>query len=195
MHRPRILNLVSSWLVAPQSAPFDAATPLVGRGLDEVAGRAFEASEPGTLSFGYLTAIVRSYENDDTAASATRALLADAGDPHGTAGVAVVNRRLRPLSGDRGGVVTWGTVRGFDSSRSAWATAVIRRDHLVWDVTVTGIGIAQLERTVIDLAGQLARRPASDWGLWDLLPDVDDLPGPMRVDALFTSPDLAAVAA
>lgn len=195
MQRPRILNLVTSWLVAEQSTPFHAATPLVGCGLDDVAGRAFETSEPGALPIAYLTTIVRSYENDAAAVSATRALLADAGDLRGTLGVAVVNRRQRPLPGDRGGVVTWGIVRGFDADRSAWATAVTRRGHVVWDVTATGFGIAQLERTVIDIAGSVCRRPGTDWGLWDLLPGVDDLPGPMRVDAVFTFANQRAIAA
>ena len=195
MHRPRLLNLVTSWLEAGQATPFDAATPLVGRGLADVAGRGYVAAEPGSSPIGYLTAFVREYETETAAMSATRALLADAGDVRDLDGVAVVNRRERALPDARGGVVTWGTVRGFDAERAIWSTAVVRHGHLVWDITVTGVGRGHLERAAIDVAGTISGREPAGWGLWDLLPAVDELPGPMRVDAVFTTPALASVAA
>jgi hypothetical protein len=195
MHRPRLLTLVTSWLEAGQTTPFDAATPLVGRGLADVAGRAYVATESGSGPVEYLTAFVRAYETDMAAASATRALLADAGDVRDLGGIAVVNRRERPLPDSRGGVVTWGTVRGFDAERATWATAVVRHGHLVWDITVTGVGRSHLERAAIDIAGTISRREPDGWGLWDLLPAAGELPGSMRVDAVFTSPALATVAA
>lgn len=189
MHRPRILSLVSSWLASPTPS-FDAATPLVGRGLRDVAGRAFVAGAPSTMPLGYLTVIARAYEDTEAAASATRALLADAGDPYGKAGISIVARCEEALPFDLapldGGLVTWRTIAGPAAVRTGWATGVFRRGNLVWDITVSGVDPAVLAPVVLDLGRELASRRQTEWGLWDLVPEADALPVPMQVDAVFT---------
>jgi hypothetical protein len=191
MHRPRILSLVSSWLASPTPS-FSAATPLVGRGLRDVAGRAFAAGAPSTLPLGYLTVIARAYESDEAAASASHGLLADAGDPYGTPGISVVGRCEEALPAGfaplDGGLVTWRTIAGPAAVRTGWATGVFRRGHLVWDITVSGADPAALADVVLDLGRELTHRRQTEWGLWDLVPEATDLPVPMTIDAVFTRP-------
>jgi len=198
MNHRYLLTVVSSWFGPRETAANTQTTPTDWTPRDILAGRAFTGGSAPDAPIRELTVIVRRSGSAIAAERSRLALLAQAGEVQKGMGIHathVIGQSLPPhLTLLPGSLVTWDTVAGAAAFRKTWVAGYFRRGDLVWEIIVSGGEARCLAGLVIDLATDLESREMSrpdpidpEWtgGLWSLLPDEGDLPGPMLLDTVF----------
>lgn len=159
----------------------------------DLVGRVFVNQDTGT-DLHLITVAAWWFASGNVAAQSLKGIEQQAMEPHPMSRASVVDIETFPLSSLPGSLTSWAEASRSGAEKKQYAGGFFQREELCWSMETIGDDRDAMFELITHVAQDLLSRevPASldtshsfEGGLWDLLPQVQDLPGTFTLRQFF----------